>query len=146
MNYYDIKKMLKSFVQPSINDEDPFKIELNNACQKAEEINLKKPVSEVSSKSNGKYAICEYRPLGGFEGYRGISLISGTNSKKNVEQIASSIDQSFKDKINREAIAKINDISKLLLQEFEAGRLIYVEEKPKSTPLLTKIKNFLRFK
>jgi uncharacterized protein (DUF2267 family) len=148
MNYHDIKKLLKSFVQPGIDNEDPANkdnelfIELAGAYQKVE------PVSPVKSspktKQNNKYI-----PPGGFIGYRGISVVTKPNREpmqKNVEQVIASTAQLAKDKVNHEAIAKVNDISKWLLQEFEAGRLVYVEPKPQTTSFFTRVKKFLRIK
>jgi uncharacterized protein (DUF2267 family) len=148
MNYYDIKKLLKSFVQSGIDNEDPANkdnelfIELADTYQKVE------PVLPVKSSSKTKQNK-KYIPPGGFIGYRGISVVTKPNRapmQKNVEQVIASTAQLAKDKVNHEAIAKVNDISKWLLQEFEAGRLVYVEHKPQTTPFFTRVKKFLKIK
>lgn len=150
MNYHDIKKLLKSFVQPSVDNEDPVKkdnelfIELADAYQKVETVVSVKPLIKTKQKLNNKYI-----PPGGFVGYRGVSVVNKPNREhmqKNVEQVIASTTQLAKDKANHEAITKVNDISKWLLQEFEAGRLVYVEPTSQTTPFFTRVKRFLRIK
>lgn len=146
MNYLDIKKLLKSFVQPGVDNEDPVKRdnELSEAYQQVENVVPVKSSTKAKQKLNNKYI-----PPGGFVGYRGISVVSKPNREsmqKNVEQVIDSTVQLEKDKVNHEAVTKINDISKWLLQEFEAGRLVYVKPKPQTIPLFTRVKKFLRIK
>lgn len=150
MNYHDIKKLLKSFVQPGVDKEDPAKkdnelfMELADAYQRVETVLPAKLPTKPKQKLNNKYI-----PPGGFVGYRGVSVVSKPNREpmqKNVEQVIASTAQLAKDKVNYEAVTKVNDISKWLLQEFEAGRLVYVEPKPQTTPLFTRVKKFLRIK
>ncbi len=129
MNYYDIKNLIKSFA--GLYGED----------------------KKSSEQNKGSAQICKpkikYIPPGGFVSYRGTSVVSKPFKETVEEKITRTFSlaaQQEKDKLNREAITQINDISKLLLQEFEAGRLVYVEEKPKSIPILTKIKKLLKIK
>jgi hypothetical protein len=75
-----------------------------------------------------------------------VSKLNRESTQKNVEQVIASTFQLEKDKMNHEAVTKVNDISKWLLKEFEAGRLVYVEPKPQTTTIFTLVKKFLKIK